>query len=126
MTQIIAQIVGHTAKPAGTGIVHEFNLSDGKVLKTWKQDIADQAVPFVGGESVTIDMETVTQNKNGRVFTDNYINGVLGADLPQDPVVGQATPAAVAVDNSALIAALEANTEALQTLTDALLAQPEA
>lgn len=87
MPSLRTTLTDYESRSAGDGVIHKFKTSDGKKFQTWKQEIADDAKPYVdSGEEVVIDYESKENNRSGRVYTDNYINGVEPADGASAPV----------------------------------------
>ena len=99
MSEVTTEITGYESKAAGSGTIHKFSGADGKTYQTWKDDIADQAKPFLNAGPVVISFTAQQSNKNGRVFTDLYLDGVAAAGgnaqvaAQEAPVVVETAPA---------------------------------
>lgn len=82
MPETITRLTGFEAKPGsnanGAYTLHIFTDVEGKKFKTFQDDVADKAKQLVGPE-VVLDFEVKQQSRNGRVYTDNFLNGIRDA-----------------------------------------------
>ena len=98
MSEVTTEITGYESRAAGDGTIHTFTTADGKKYKTWKDDIANEAKTYLNQGLVTISYDVQQNNRNGRVYTDSYINSVAvaGGAGGSSAVAGAAQGAAVA------------------------------
>lgn len=76
MSEATTEITGYESRSVQNGTLHTFTTADGKKYKTFKDDIADDAKTFLNAGLVTIEYNVEQNNRNGRVYTDSYLNGV--------------------------------------------------
>lgn len=101
MSEVTTEITGYDSRAAGDGTIHTFTTADGKKYKTWKDDIANEAKTFLNAGLVTISYEVQQNNRNGRVYTDSYINSVVAAGSGGSSAVAGAAPGAAVVFSGA-------------------------
>lgn len=82
MPETITTLTGFEVKPgsndSGTWTLTVFKDAEGKSFKTFDDDTADTAKALVGKLSV-VEFTVKQQNRNGRVFTDNFIDAIRDA-----------------------------------------------
>jgi hypothetical protein len=83
MPETITTLTGFEVKPgsndSGAYVLTIFTDAEGKKFKTFDDDIAGQAREMVGRLAL-VDFDVRSQNRNGRTYTDNFINAVKDAN----------------------------------------------
>ena len=121
MPETITTLTGFEVKPGsnaqGAYVLTIFTDSEGKKFKTFDDDVAAQAREMVGRLAL-VEFDVRTQNRNGRTFTDNFLEAVKDANEVSSTSVGGGDVAAVSPVAAKILA--------FRASIDLLVAMPEA
>jgi hypothetical protein len=122
MPETITTLTGFEAKPGsnaqGAYVLNIFTDAEGKKFKTFDDDIADEAKKLIG-PLVVLEFDVRSQNRNGRTFTDNFIQSIKDAS-EVSTADGQAG------GDVAAVSPVAAKILAFRASVDLLVAMPEA
>lgn len=122
MPETITTLTGFEVKPGsnaqGAYVLTIFTDAEGKKFKTFDDDVAAQAREMVGRLSL-VEFDVRTQNRNGRTFTDNFLEAVKDANEVS-------TSGAGAGGDVAAVSPVAAKILAFRASIDLLVAMPEA
>lgn len=126
MPETITTLTGFEAKPGsnaqGAYVLNIFTDAEGKKFKTFDDDIAAQAKELIG-PLVVLEFDVRSQNRNGRTFTDNFIQSIK--DASEVSTDGQAGGDVAAVSPvAAKILAFRASIDLLGTMPEAFGESP--